>query len=152
MEDSVRDLLESEEYFACRQEWIRRTGVRFNPEPEPDFITDMLEVDMRDAGIEADRVREVLSDEGFLFFLVGKTHLDGTGELDDQEYPDGNGPAPDDGDDQVEDLGYAHSAIASNAVWYFVARDSPRDLAGLLKRQQIPHAATFARQLIGLLP
>ena len=152
VEDSVRDLLGSEEYAACQQEWIRRSSVRFNSEPEPDFITSMLKEDMRDAGIEADRVRGVLSDEGFFRFLEGKAQLDGAGELDDQEYPDGEQPGTDHGGEQVEVLGYAHSAIASNAVWYLVARDSPRDLKALLKRQQIPHSAKFAGQLIGLLP
>lgn len=151
IDEELRGLLDSDEYRACKEAWMRRSGVRFAAEPESSIITGLLQDSLRDADLTVADVRAVLSDEEFLRFLEGKAVLDGHA-LDDQEYPEGEEPDPYDADDVIEVQGYVHSAVASNAVWYLVASDSQTRLLALLKKQKIPQAATFARQLTALLP
>ncbi|MER0245884.1 hypothetical protein AAHZ94_28685 [Streptomyces sp. HSW2009] len=145
----LRDLLDSPAYAACKAGWEARAGVTFDPRPESPVVTEWLAGEFTSSGIGVSEVAEILHDQGFAAFLDRKAALDDR-EEDVQEYPPGKEPDPADPDDTAEVMGYAHSAIAGNALWYLLAKESRERLADHLAQQRVPRARAYARQLTRL--
>ncbi|MFF2331185.1 MULTISPECIES: hypothetical protein [unclassified Streptomyces] len=146
----VRDLLASPEYSACKAGWESRAGVKFALQPEPSVVVEWLAEEFESSGIEVSEVAEVLDDAGFAAFLDRKAALDES-EGDVQEYSPGDEPDPDDLDEVAEVHGYVHSAIAGNAIWYLMAKQSQKRLADHLVRQRVPKARAYARELMKII-
>ncbi|MFF9077926.1 hypothetical protein ACF1BP_35885 [Streptomyces sp. NPDC014735] len=146
----MRDLLASPEYAACKAGWESRAGVKFAPRPEPSVVVEWLAEEFESSGIGVNEVAEVLDDQGFAAFLDQKAALDES-EGDVQEYPPGKEPDPGDPDEVTEVHGYVHSAIAGNAIWYLLAKQSQKRLADHLVQQRVPKARAYARELMKLI-
>ena len=70
---------------------------------------------------------------------------------DEQEYPEGEEPDPDDDDGNIVNLGQGKNTLLHNLIVYALLKYRPDDLLPYLNAMRMPYAAKFAREMKAVL-
>jgi hypothetical protein len=69
---------------------------------------------------------------------------------DDEEYPAGEEPGPDERPKTLAILPMPRDFLVVHLVEFTILCRTPKELAGYVKRRRIPHAARYAKELMSL--
>lgn len=148
---TARTIIESELYQHLLAQLQQRTGMKIYPEYE----TTLARRDtlcLAHAHLSEDDVMRLLANDAALLLNFAACYYEAFCDApDEQEYPEGEEPDPDDDDGNIVNLGQGKNTLLHNLIVYALLKYRPDDLLPYLNAMRMPYAAKFAREMKAVL-
>lgn len=148
---TAQKIIETEIYQNLLAQLQQRTGMEIYPEYETVLAAFDTECLAHAHLSEDDVMRLLASDAEPLLNFVAHYYETFRDAPDEQEYPEGYEPDPDDDDDNIVNLGQGKNTLLQNLIVYALLKHRPDDLLPYLTAIRTPYAKKFAREVKAVL-
>ncbi|MGF6147027.1 Uncharacterised protein [Kingella potus] len=144
----ARKIIASSLYQQLLAQLQQRTGMKMYPEYETTLAHRDSQCLARARLSEDDVMRLLATDAAPLLDFATRYYATFRDAPDEQEYPAGETPDPDDDDDsETIDLGQCPNTLLHHLILYYLLKHRPDDLLPYFQAIRMPYAEKFAREV-----
>jgi hypothetical protein len=143
---SLRQLIASPTYTECLR-WHAARGEKIEKSDGPlDFSMRAVQA----SGLSIRALSECLQENPRLFNVFVAAKLKKYEGRDDEEYPPGEEPGPDERPKTLQVLDSPKDFLVVHLIEFTILCRAPKELEGYVKRRRIPHVKRYAKEVLGV--